>query len=125
VWFTRQLWLLHKTLNRQGVCRRVGVHDHDMAERRATQGQDTADDSSLAGLVNAQASARWIVLSAPAGIGRCSQLIAASARQLGETEVTVERGCVRAVDDSGTCRRKARLDGWHRSVEGRAAARSK
>jgi hypothetical protein len=53
--------------NRQGVCRRVGVHDHDMAERRATQGQDTADDSSLAGLVNAQASARCMVLSARPG----------------------------------------------------------
>jgi hypothetical protein len=58
-----------------------------------------------------------------AGNGRHPQLIAASARQLGQTEV-VERGA-RAVDDSSTCKRKARLDGRHTSDGVCAAARSK
>jgi hypothetical protein len=57
------------------------------------------------------------------GDGRCSQHNAASAQQLGQTEV-VERGA-RAVDGSGTCRRKARLDGRHTSDGVCAAARSK
>jgi hypothetical protein len=57
------------------------------------------------------------------GNGRRPQLIAASARQLGQTEV-VERGA-RAVDGGGTCRRKARLDGRHTSDGVCAAARSK
>jgi hypothetical protein len=48
-----------------------------------------------------------------AGNGRCSQHNAASAPPLGQTEV-VERGA-RAVDGSGTCRCKARLDGRHTS----------
>jgi hypothetical protein len=55
--------------------------------------------------------------------GRRPQLIAASARQLGQTEV-VKRGA-RAVDGSGTCRRKTRLDGRHTSDSVCAAARSK
>jgi hypothetical protein len=58
-----------------------------------------------------------------AGNGRRPQLIAASARQLGQTEV-VKQG-VRAVDGSGTYRRKARLDGRHTSGGVCAAARSK
>jgi hypothetical protein len=58
-----------------------------------------------------------------AGNGRCSRHNAASAQQLGHIEV-VERGA-RAVDGSGTCRRKARLDGRHTSDGVCAAARSK
>jgi hypothetical protein len=58
-----------------------------------------------------------------AGNGRRQQLIAASARQLGQTEV-VKRGA-RAVDGSGTCRRKARLYSRHTSDGVCAAAQSK
>jgi hypothetical protein len=58
-----------------------------------------------------------------AGNGRCSQLNATSARQLGQTEV-VERGA-RAVDGSGTCRRKAQLDGRYTSDSVSVAARNK
>jgi hypothetical protein len=57
------------------------------------------------------------------GDGRRPQLIAVSARQLGQTLV-VERGA-RTVDGNGTCRRKARLGGQHTSDGICAAARSK
>jgi hypothetical protein len=58
-----------------------------------------------------------------AGNGRCSQHNAANTPQLGQT-VVVKRGA-RAIDGSGTCRRKARLDGRHTSDNVCAAARSK
>jgi hypothetical protein len=58
-----------------------------------------------------------------AGNGRRPQLIAASARQPGQMEV-VKRGA-RAIDGSGTCRRKAQLDGRHTSDGVCAAMRSK
>jgi hypothetical protein len=47
------------------------------------------------------------------GNGRCSQHNVESAPQLGQTEVIKRGAC--AVDGSGTCRRKARLDGRHTS----------